>query len=333
MMRPGPKNLITDVPGFLVGNAEDRILKSGVTVFTADKPFTAAVHVMGGAPGTRETDLLSPENVVQEVDALVLSGGSALGLDAASGVANALRAAGRGYDVRGQKIPIVPGAIMIDLLNGGEKSWSKNPYSDLGEQALKDASADFHVGTHGAGTGASCVDLKGGLGSASLTLANGITVGALAVINPLGSVVCGDGPQFWAAPFEMGGEFGDFGVGSSFDPFAPVTTKINPDGNTAIAVVATDARLTQAQAKRVAIAAHDGIARAIVPSHTPFDGDLVFAAASGQKEIEDPILDTLLIGHAAATCLSRAIARGVFEAHAEDGDLLPTWLQKFGPAK
>ncbi|MCG6903531.1 MAG: P1 family peptidase [Rhodobacter sp.] len=345
-MRPGARNLITDVAGLRVGNAEDHRIKTGVTVLTADQPFAAAVHVMGGAPGTRETDLLAPENMVQQVDALVLSGGSALGLDAAGGVANALRAQGRGYDARGQNIPIVPGAILMDLLSGGDKTWSENPYVALGKLALDNAGTDFALGTTGAGTGATCADLKGGLGSASIVLDNGITVGALAAANPLGSVVIGEGPQFWAGPFEIGDEFGGLGQGHSHgrghghsqghshgrghDPLGLVRTKINPQGNTAIAIVATDAALTRTQAKRMAIAAHDGIARAILPSHTPFDGDLVFAVATGAVPISDPILDALLIGHAAATCLSRAIARAVFLATAAPDDVLPCWADRFG---
>ena len=141
MMRPGPRNLITDIPGLLVGNAEDHAVKTGATVLLSDTPFTAAVHVMGGAPGTRETDLLAPDKTVQQIDALVLSGGSAFGLDAASGVADGLRAAGRGFDVGGQRVPIVPGAIVFDLLNGGDKDWRDNPYKRLGRAALEAATA------------------------------------------------------------------------------------------------------------------------------------------------------------------------------------------------
>ncbi len=329
-MRPGPRNLITDVAGILVGNAEDHVIKTGCTVLTADAPFTAAVHVMGGAPGTRETDLLAPENLVQQADALVLSGGSALGLDAASGVANALRAQGRGFEVRGQNVPIVPGAILIDLLNGGDKTWHENPYAALGARALQGAGRDFAIGTAGAGTGANCFDVKGGLGSASVVLENSTTVGAIVAINPIGSVLMGEGPHFWAAPFEVGDEFGGLGPGTPPDPLAALRTRVNPGGNTAIAIVATDADLTQAQAKRVATAAHDGIARAIVPSHTPFDGDLVFAAATGARPLGDPFLDTMLIGHAAAMCLARAIARGVYHATAAENDPVATWRDRFG---
>ncbi|HGG65282.1 MAG TPA: peptidase S58 family protein, partial [Rhodobacteraceae bacterium] len=204
-MKPGPLNLITDVAGLRVGNAADEKVKSGSTVLVGDAPFVAAVHVMGGAPGTRETDLLAPDKVVQEVDALVLSGGSAFGLDAASGVVDALRAQGRGFKIGGQHVPIVPAAILFDLLNGGDKDWDENPYKGLGRAALEAAAVEFSLGTHGAGAGATVTGLKGGLGSASVVLECGVTVGALVAVNAQGSVTVGDGPQFWAAPFEMGG--------------------------------------------------------------------------------------------------------------------------------
>ncbi len=325
MMRPGARNLITDVAGLMVGNADDPAVKSGVTVLTAAGPFTAAVHVMGGAPGTRETDLLAPENLVQEVDALVLSGGSALGLAAASGIADALRLAGRGFDVGGQRVPIVPAAILFDLLNGGDKDWAENPYPQLGRHALSDAGPEFGLGSAGAGYGATTADCKGGLGSASVVLPSGVTVGALVAVNALGSALVPGTRHFWAAPFEFGHEFGGLGMAVGDDPGALPVTKHGPGKNTTIAIVATDAALTQAQARRMAIAAHDGMARALVPSHTPLDGDLVFAAATGAKPLADPTADALLIGHAAALCLARAIARGVFSATPAPGDLLPCW--------
>lgn len=322
-MRPGPRNLITDVNGLRVGNAQDDAIKTGVTVATADAPFTAAVHVMGGAPGTRETDLLSPDKLVQEVDALVLSGGSALGLSAASGVADALRAAGRGYDVGGQLVPIVPSAILFDLLNGGDKAWAENPFPGLGRAALKAASTDFTLGTAGAGTGATTATLKGGLGSASAILPDGTTVGALVAVNALGSAINTQTGQFWAAAFELEDEFGGRGFAPP-DPAAPAPIK-GLDGATTIAIVATDATLTQAEATRLAVAAHDGMARALVPSHTPFDGDLIFAAATGARGPTDPVQ----LGHAAACCLSRAIARGVYAATPAPRDSLPCWADRF----
>ncbi len=328
-MQPGRRNLITDVEGLLVGNASDAGIKTGVTVLTAEAPFVAGLHIMGGAPGTRESDLLAPDKLVQEVDALVLSGGSAFGLDAASGVADGLRAAGRGFEVAGQRVPIVPGAILFDLLNGGDKDWPANPYKALGRAALADAGEDFALGSVGAGAGATLADLKGGLGSASLMLDSGHTVGALLAVNAVGSATYGDG-HFWAAPWEMGGEFGGRGPGPGFDPGAEPTTKLGARQATTIAIVATDAALDQAQATRLAVAAHDGMARAIHPSHTPYDGDLVFAAATGARPLIDPERDPLLLGHAAATCLSRAIARGVYEATPAPGDMLPCWREKFG---
>ncbi len=328
-MQPGKRNLITDVAGLVVGNADDARIRSGVSVLTAARPLVAAVHVMGGAPGTRETDLLAPDRLVQEVDALVLSGGSTFGLDAAAGVAEALRKAGRGFDVGGQRVPIVPGAILFDLLNGGEKDWCENPYKGLGRAALDAAGADFALGSTGAGAGATVADLKGGLGSASLVLENGITVGALAAVNAVGRVTHDSG-HFWAAPWEFGNEFGGRGTGTAFDPAATPVTKLGTRQATTIAIVATDAALDQAQATRLAVAAHDGIARAVHPAHTPYDGDLVFAVSTGARPLRDPERDPMLLGHAAAVCLARAIARGVYEATSAPGDPLPTWRRKYG---
>ncbi|WP_116087636.1 P1 family peptidase [Tropicimonas sp. IMCC34011] len=329
--RPGPLNLITDVSGLFVGNAGDDALKSGVTVLTGDQPFTAAVHVMGGAPGTRETDLLAPDKLVTEVDALVLSGGSAFGLDAAGGVMAGLRAAGRGFAVAGQHVPIVPAAILFDLANGGDKDWTLSPYTALGRAALEGAGTRFDLGREGAGLGAMTATTMGGLGSASLVLPWGATVGALVAVNALGSATVDGGRHFYAAPWEIGGEFGGLGPAVPSDPAARPATKADgaagggQGASTTIAIVATDAKLTQAQAQRMAIAAHDGMARALVPSHTPLDGDLVFAAATGMVSLPDPVIGALDLGHAAATCLARAIARGVHAARPRPGDPLPCW--------
>ncbi len=325
-MTPGPRNLITDVPGILVGNAKDTRIKTGSSVVTSEHPFTAAVHVMGGAPGTRETDLLAPENLVSKVDALVLSGGSAFGLDAAGGVSDGLRAAGRGYEVRGHRIPIVPAAIIMDLGWGGAV-WDEDPWRALGRAAFASAGTNFSLGTEGAGTGATTAGLKGGLGSASTVLPSGATVGALVVANPVGQVTVGDGPEFWAAPFEVGDEFGAQGMATA--PESLRTTKVEPGGATVIAVVATDLDLTKAQAKRLAIMAHDGIARAVVPSHTPFDGDLIFAAATGHMAGAVSDLNLIGAGHAAATCIARAIARAVYLATPAPNDPFPTWGARF----
>lgn len=329
-MKPGPRNLITDVAGLCVGNAADPLLRSGVSVLVGDAPFTAAVHVMGGAPGTRETELLAPDKLVQQVDALVLSGGSAFGLDACSGVTDGLAAMGRGFAVGPARVPIVPGAILFDLLNGGDKAWVRNPYGAMGRAALEGAGAEFALGTVGAGYGAATGTLKGGLGSASAVLAHGVTVGALVAVNALGSVTVGDGPQFWAAPWELGAEFGGLGLPARFDGAAEPVPRKRMGEATTIAIIATDAALTQAQALRMAVAAHDGMARAIVPSHTPMDGDLVFAVATGARTLADPVADPFLLGHAAACVLARAIARGVYAAQALPGDLQPTWRKRFG---
>jgi L-aminopeptidase/D-esterase-like protein len=218
---------------------------------------------------------------------------------------------------------------LFDLINGGDKDWAENPYKRLGAQALSDAGPDFALGSVGAGTGALIADLKGGLGSASATW-GGYTVGALVAVNALGRVTVGDGPEFWAAPYEMGAEFGGLGPATGFDPGAVPLVKGGDSRNTTIAIVATDAALTQAQATRMAIAAHDGMARAIWPSHTPMDGDLVFAAATGAQALHDDAAVTLMLGHMAALCLSRAIARGVYAARATAGDVKPTWQDRFG---
>lgn len=338
-MIPGPKNLITDVPGLLVGSAQDEVLKSGSTVLLAQEPLTASVHVMGGAPGTRETDLLAPDKSVAKIDALVLSGGSAFGLDACSGVVDGLRAQGRGFALGPAIIPLVPGAILFDLLNGGDKTWQDNPYRDLGRSAFDDASEDFDLGSHGAGTGAMTAMLKGGLGSASFVLENGVTVGALVAANPMGSVTTPGARHFWAAPFEVDGEFGGLGP----DPASGLGRRLDSRkmqamrdlaagqeipverGNTTIAIVATDAALTKAECQRMATAAHDGIGRATVPAHAPGDGDLVFAVSTGAQTLAQPEAELAQIGHAAALCLSRAIARAVFHATPKDKDLLPCW--------
>lgn len=324
-MKPGPRNLITDVTGLLVGQSHDARLRSGVTVLTAGKPFTAAVSVMGGAPGTRETDLLAPGSLVQEADALVLSGGSAFGLDACSGVTEGLHRAGRGFAVGTRRVPIVPGAILFDLLNGGDKDWDRNPYPALGLAAFHAAGPDFALGSAGAGFGATTGHWKGGLGSASAVLDSGITVGALVAVNALGSVTVGEGPQFWAAPFEIGAEFGGLGPAPHLAPNADPLPMKRVGEATTIAIVATDAALSRPQAQRMALAAHDGMARAIVPAHSLLDGDLVFAAATGARPLTDPLRDAFQIGHAAACCLARAIARAVYEASPLPGDPQPTW--------
>lgn len=330
-MKPGPQNLITDVDGILVGNSSDAVIKSGVTVLTSERPFTAAVHVMGGAPGTRETDLLHPSRLVEQVDALVLSGGSAFGLDAASGVADALVRRGRGYPVGDVRVPIVPAAILFDLLNGGDKNWSANPYRELGRQAFDDVKDKFNLGSVGAGTGATTASLKGGLGSASLELDEGLVIGALVAANPVGAVTVPGSNRFWAAPFEIDGEFGNAGLPeiapNPEQTFLGKHNILEEMANTTIAIVATNAKLTPGQTERVAIAAHDGMARAIVPSHTPFDGDLVFAAATSARSRLITPTDLLSLCHASSLCLARAVARAIRYAKPGPGDILPCWNQ------
>jgi L-aminopeptidase/D-esterase-like protein len=333
MMRPGPRNLITDVAGLLVGNASDAQLKSGVTAILCEEPAVAGVQVLGGAPGTRETDLLEPHNTVETVNAIVLSGGSAFGLDAASGVQAALREKGVGFAVAGFTIPIVPAAILFDLANGGDKQWGRYPpYRELGHEAANAAGRDFSIGTHGAGTGALVAGCKGGLGSASTLMPNGVTVGALAAVNAVGAVTVGGTRHFWAAPFEIGDEFGGLGLPSPLPAdAAQVRLKFRDRQrdtslrNTTIAVIATDAVLTKAAAKRLAVSAHDGFARAIWPAHTPMDGDLVFALATGRSGVAPSGDEAIDVFAAAASTMARAIARGVFAATPAPGDLFPTW--------
>lgn len=335
-MRPGPKNLITDVAGLKVGHSHDATLKSGTTVLTSHTALTSSVHVMGGAPGSRETDLLEPDKSAPGVDAFVLSGGSAFGLDAATGVMSALRAAGRGFPVHTARVPIVPAAIIFDLVNGGDKNWpdelNGSPYPALGRAAFDAASPDFALGSVGAGTGAMTGALMGGTGSASLTLDNGVTVGALMIANPIGSATTPGERHFWAAPYEIDGEFGGLGpdprAGLGRDIASDKLTAMLRQANTTIGIVATDAALTKAQCKRMAIAAHDGIARACMPAHSPMDGDLIFSTTTSEIALERPDYDLAMIGHAASLCVARAIARAVYEARPAAGNLLPTWHEK-----
>jgi L-aminopeptidase/D-esterase-like protein len=313
---PPPRNLLTDIPGIRVGHADDARLASGVTAIVFDEPFVVAVDVRGGGPGTRETDLLDPARTVERIDAIALSGGSAFGLDAASGVQAYLRSIGRGYAVGTARVPLVPGAILFDLLNGGDKDWGRYPpYRELAYAAAEGAGADFALGSVGAGLGATTVNFKGGIGSASAVTDGGFAVGALAAVNAAGSVVVDDGPWFWAAPYEQNGEFGGHGFPATVPARAlAARTKGAPRQNTTLVVVATDAALSKAQAKHLAVMAQDGLARAIHPVHTPLDGDIVFAAATGQRPLASPSFDLLAIGSAAAQVVARAIARAVFEA-------------------
>jgi L-aminopeptidase/D-esterase-like protein len=326
-------NLITDIAGISIGQATDLKLGSGVTAIVFDKPATASGTVLGGAPGGRDTALLDPSMLVEQVDAFVLSGGSAFGLDAAGGVQAGLRADGRGFEVGNVRVPIVPQAILMDLLNGGDKDWGlQSPYRDMGYAAYQAAkSGTFELGTVGAGAGATTATLKGGLGSASARTSNGLIVGALVAVNALGSAVVGEGPHFWAAPFERDAEFGGLGLLPSFSQ-SDMAMRIKGLNltSTTIGMVATDASLTKAQAHRLSIMAHDGLARAILPAHLPADGDTVFSAATGEKQLSGAG-DFMELCHVATLVMARAVARGIHAATAlpQPGSQ-PAWRDRFG---
>ena len=332
---PGKRNSITDIKGILVGNAHNARMKTGVTAVICKKPTIAAVAIHGGAPGTRDTELLEPHNTVDGVDALVLSGGSAFGLDAASGVQAYLREQGRGFQIGPVNIPIVPGAILFDMINGGNKDWNRYPpYRELGFKAAQAASREFVTGTAGAGFGALVAELKGGLGSASIKLPNGITVAALIAVNALGSPMLGIDGHFRAATFERKREFGGFGLPEKLpentdDLRIKFRDHSNGITNTTIGVVATDAVIDKAQAKRLAVAAHDGIAHAIWPAHTPLDGDLLFSLATGSSKITPNVNDWIALSAASASVVARAISNAVYEAKSEKTDLHPSWKQVY----
>lgn len=325
------KNLITDVAGVTIGHADDSRAATGVTAIVFDEPAVASIAILGGAPGTRDTALLEPEMTVEQIDAILLSGGSAFGLDAAGGAMTALKEKGRGYAVGSVRVPIVPQAILFDLLNGGDKDWgAKPPYWDLGFAAVNATSHDFQLGTAGAGFGATTANLKSGLGSASTRTASGFTVGAIVAVNAVGTVTIGDGPHFWAAPYERNKEYGGLGLPSPL-PSDALTPRLKGAlrENTVIAAIITDAVLTKAEAKRVALSAHDGMARAVRPAHTPMDGDIVFAASTGKKPRND-VMSLTELCIAASDTLARAIARGVYEATALPfAGALPDWKTKF----
>jgi len=328
-----PRNLITDVPGVRVGHADDLKLGSGATVVVFDQPAVASADLRGGGPGTRESALLDPAMTIERIDAIALAGGSAFGLDAASGAQAWLREKGRGFAVRSARVPIVPAAILFDLLNGGDKNWGRYPpYRELGYLAAETAAADFSLGSAGAGLGATTADLKGGTGSASATTRDGITIGALAVVNAAGSAVIGGGPHFWAAAYEREAEFGGRGLPTKVSPQAlSFHAKGQAGENTTLVVVATDAILTKPQTQRLAVMAQDGLSRALRPVHTPLDGDIVFAAATCARPLSEQMFGLAELGALAADVVARAIARGVFEARAMAFEgAQPSWRDKFG---
>jgi len=327
---------VSGLPGLRVGHATDPVLKSGVTVFLPDAPAIAAVHVSGGAPASRETDLLAPGNLVERIDAVVLSGGSAFGLAAASGAADWLAENGRGFPVAGHRVPIVPAAALFDLANGGDKSALSTPsatYAALGRAACEAAAgAPPAIGSAGAGTGATTADLKGGFGAATAALPDGARVAAFVAANPVGRVTFGSAPHFRAAPFEEAAEFGGLGWPGAMPPdIAAVVVKVAADAHaaTTLAVIATDCALSRADARRLAIAAHDGIALAVFPAHTPFDGDTVFALSTGARPLGGPA-GLLRLCAAATAALARAIAVAVYAATPASGDRLPTWRERYG---
>jgi len=329
-------NLITDVRGVRVGHADDATAATGVTAAIFERPTIASAAVLGGAPGSRDTDLLLPEMTVEHIDAIVLSGGSAWGLSAADGVMRWLAGQGRGFPVGSFRVPIVPQAILFDLGNGGEKRWARGegdaPYRELGAKAAATAAESFALGTIGAGYGATTAGLKGGIGSASARAATGQIVGALVAVNAVGSATIGNGPHFWAAPYEQEGEFGGLGWPAAITPAdTALRFKGSTGQNTTIALVATDAALTKSQARRLALAAHDGLARALRPVHAPLDGDIVFAAATGYSGAPSDAFAMTELCATAADVLARAVARGVHAATALPfPKAQPAWRDRFG---
>jgi L-aminopeptidase/D-esterase-like protein len=338
VFRPGPRNLITDVAGLSVGHATDDRALSGVTVLQCAADWPAAVDVRGGGPGTRETETLAPENLIGRAHAVVLAGGSVFGLAAADGVAAALSARGIGLTLRPgtPAIPIVPAAVLHDLGNGGDKAWGVDPpYRSLGLRALQAAGPDFLLGSVGAGRGAMAGLVKGGIGSASIDVGLGVMVGALVALNSVGSVLMPDGTTYWAWAFELEGEFGgakpprarmkaahlDVGNPAPDESRLLALGRLEPGVNTTLGVVACSAALTTAECKRVAMMAHDGIARAVRPAHTPFDGDTLFALASGAVALDENrarAVHVARIGSAAADCVARAVVRAVHHSSRDD---------------
>jgi len=327
MPRPAARNLITDIPGLRVGHAADERARTGVTALLCAGDWPAGVDVRGGGPGIRESEVLAPENLVGRAHAIVLAGGSVFGLAAADGVTSALGARGVGLHLRpgSPAVPIVPCAVLHDLANGGDKDWGGTPpYRDLGIAAAAAAGLDFALGSAGAGRGAQAGLHKGGVGSASLDLGQGLIVGALAAVNSVGSVFMPDGKTYWAWAFELEGELGGAaapGPGMDLsDPLAEGSRlaelgRLEAGANTTLGVVACTADLSTAECKRVAMMAHDGLARAVRPVHTPFDGDTVFALASGAVPLARPrAIEVARIGSAAADCMTRAIARAIHHA-------------------
>ena len=302
----GPKNSITDIDGFLVGNAQDDHIKSGVTVLTRSTSFRASVSILGGAPGTKETDLLSPDKIVENIDGIVLAGGSAFGLDASSGVMDCLRNQNRGFDTGAIKVPIVPSAILFDLKNGGFKEWSINPYRELGRNAFLKVSDNFEIGSLGAGCGAT----------------TRIKVGAIVAVNSVGSP-CFPGTNILFSDFYAKEDiaFERPAINSLIN-----STKLLTGEATTLGIVCTNLDFNKNDLNRIATSAHSGIARAIEPSHTPFDGDIIFSATSGTQSIDSKHKDLMLACQLSALCVTQAVGNAIKAARRKKGDQLDCWV-------
>ena len=330
----GQYNSIIDVAGLRVGHAHDEARATGVSVVLPDDRSIAACDIRGGGPGTRETDALAPENFVDAVDGIFLSGGSVYGLAAGSAITDWLGARGKGFRLVENVLPspIVSGAILFDLANGGDKDWGEQPpYYDLARRASIAADhAAFDLGNVGAGYGALAGHVKGGLGSASCITEDGFEIGALVAVNSFGAVVRPGTRRLWAADYEADDEMG--GVEDDRKPdmgdiFANTKMSASPRTNTSLAVVAVNATLTPSEVRRVAMMAQDGLARAIRPAHAAVDGDSVFALATGRREMGGGgggvsgmrALEVSRLGAWGADCVSRAVGRAIWSAESLHG--------------
>ncbi|GAA1912780.1 P1 family peptidase [Streptomyces sodiiphilus] len=355
---PGPRDALTDVAGLRVGHAQrtgDGWLTGTTVVLTPPDGAVAAVDVRGGGPGTRETDVLDPRNLVERIDAVVLTGGSSFGLAAATGVAEWLEDQGRGFRVGpgpGQVVPVVPAAVLFDLGRGGD--WRARPDAAMGRRAAEAAGAAgpgaaVAEGSTGAGTGAVAGTIKGGVGTASTVLPSGITVAALTVVNAAGSVVdpatgvlYGDPPGTPVRSPAALAEAGQRLAAAVAESARRSATALQPPLNTTLAVVATDAVLTPAQAQKLAGTSHDGLARAVRPVHLMTDGDTVFTLATGQKPLPAPegraasTLETALglneLLGAGAEVLTRAVVKAVRAASGAEtpGGVFPSYRDLYG---
>jgi D-aminopeptidase len=330
MIKTGPKNSILDIRGLSIGQAHDVNVKTGVTVILPDAPAACSVAVSGGGPGTREISALQDGGLIEQVHAIVLSGGSVYGLAAADGVCAWLGAQGRGYSASPNSAvpvsPIVPSAILFDNANGGDKSWGlEPPFRALALDACNAMCGHLSEGAYGAGFGATAGLYPGGIGSASEVLGHGtdkeVTIGALIAANPVGSPYMPGTDCPWAWAYEVEDEFGgrrppqNYRLSPALDSKLAVLKSLkNQAGqSTVIGTIAVSAKLTQKQLKRVAIMAQDGLAMSVQPSHTPLDGDTIFTLSIGETPCDTPV-DLAEIGAAAARCVARALTRAVIMA-------------------